>query len=131
MKTKNILITAALLGALSAGAGSPAFAQSADTQAEEKTPYVSSLYIQEMKPMQFRVSFKNPHENKLTVRIVDTNHNVLYSEYNTTSANYLKYFDLSPLSDGRYTFEITDGKEKYTQSFDIMTQTRRIATAKN
>ncbi|GAB3172666.1 DUF3244 domain-containing protein [Telluribacter humicola] len=131
MKTKNLFMTAALLGALSAGAGSNAFAQTADTKAEEAAPYVSSLYIQETKPMQFRVSFKNPLENKLTVRIVDTDNNVLYSDYTSTSANYLKYFDLSPLSDGRYTFEITDGKEKHIQSFDIMTQTRRIVTAKN
>jgi hypothetical protein len=81
--------------------------------------------------MQFRVSYKNPISKNVAVRILDTDKNVLFSENKRTETNYLKYFDLSTLIDGTYTFEITDGKEKATQSFDILTTTSRAVSSIN
>ena len=129
MKTKNILMTTALLGILLTGVTANAGAQSITKN--EKATSVSDLTVLQVKPMQFRVSFTNKQSRKLSVRIVDSESNVLYSENSNVPANYVKFFDLSPLLDGTYTFEITDGKEKYAQSFDILTQTRRVVSAKN
>ncbi|GAB2800600.1 hypothetical protein GCM10027275_53330 [Rhabdobacter roseus] len=133
MKTKNILTLAALMSALTTGLALEATAQvSSETSAESPVAKATSdLHVLQMKPMQFRVSYTNPKTNRLSVRIVDAEQRVLFSENKNVSTNYLKYFDLSPLLDGTYTFEITDGNEKYSQSFDIMTQTRRIVAAKN
>jgi hypothetical protein len=131
MKAKTILMSVALLGLLSTGSFEKAGAQTLEKSDSPKNASISDLSVLQVKPMQFRVSFNNKQSRKLSVRIVDTEKNVLYSENSNVSANYLKYFDLSPLLDGTYTFEVMDGKEKYSQSFDILTQTRRIVSAKN
>jgi hypothetical protein len=125
MKTKTIILTAALTSLLFSGT---TFSTNAQTTAtSDKTVSANNkLSIQEVKPMQFRVSYNKVESNIVSVRIMDTDKTVLFSENKRTDANYLKYFDLSTLLDGTYTFEITDGKEKYTQSFDILTKTSRV-----
>jgi hypothetical protein len=130
MKTKNTLIIAALTGLLLSGSAFNSNAQ--DNATSDKTETASTkLNILQVKPMQFRVSYKNPISKNVAVRILDTDKNVLFSENKRTETNYLKYFDLSTLIDGTYTFEITDGKEKATQSFDILTTTSRAVSSIN
>jgi hypothetical protein len=130
MKTKNTLIIAALTGLLLSGSALTVNAQT--TIATEKTETVSNkLTVLQIKPMQFRVSYNNPTAKNVAVRILDTDKNVLFQESKRVDSNYLKYFDLSTLMDGTYTFEITDGKEKATQSFDILTTTSRVVSSIN
>ncbi|TDE11340.1 hypothetical protein [Dyadobacter psychrotolerans] len=130
MKAKSIILTAALTGLLFSGS---AFTVNAQTNnASEKTVSASTkLSILEVKPMQFRVSYIKPESNAVIVRILDTDKNVLFAENKRTESNYLKYFDLSTLLDGTYTFEVTDGKEKYSQTFDILTKTSRVVSSIN
>ncbi|MCE7064186.1 hypothetical protein [Dyadobacter sp. CY326] len=130
MKTKNTLLIAALTGLLLSGSALTVNAQT--NIATEKTETVSNkLTVLQIKPMQFRVSYNNPASKNVAVRILDTDKNVLFSESRRVDNNYLKYFDLSTLMDGTYTFEITDGKEKATQSFDILTTTSRVVSSIN
>ncbi|MCE7071170.1 MULTISPECIES: hypothetical protein [Dyadobacter] len=130
MKTKNTLLIAALTGLLLSGSALTVHAQTAI--ATEKTETVSNkLTVLQIKPMQFRVSYNNPVSKNVAVRILDTDNNVLFSENRRVDNSYLKYFDLSTLMDGTYTFEITDGKEKATQSFDILTTTSRVVSSIN
>ncbi|MCF0042665.1 hypothetical protein [Dyadobacter fanqingshengii] len=130
MKTKNTLLIAALTGLLLSGSALTVNAQT--NIATEKTETVSNkLTVLQIKPMQFRVSYNNPTAKNVAVRILDTDKNVLFSESKRVDNNYLKYFDLSTLMDGTYTFEITDGKEKATQSFDILTTTSRVVSSIN
>jgi len=130
MKTKNTLLIAALTGLLLSGSALTVNAQT--NIATEKTETVSNkLTVLQIKPMQFRVSYNNPTSKNVAVRILDTDKNVLFSESRRVDNSYLKYFDLSTLMDGTYTFEITDGKEKATQSFDILTTTSRVVSSIN
>jgi len=130
MKTKNTLLIAALTGLLLSGSALTVNAQA--NIATEKTESVSNkLTVLQIKPMQFRVSYNNPVSKNVAVRILDTDKNVLFSESRRVDNSYLKYFDLSTLMDGTYTFEITDGKEKATQSFDILTTTSRVVSSIN
>jgi hypothetical protein len=130
MKTKNIILAAALTGLLFSGSTFTTNAQA--TATSDKTVSADNkLSVLEVKPMQFRVSYNKSQSNAVSVRILDTDKNVLFSESKRTDSNYLKYFDLSTLLDGTYTFEITDGKEKYTQSFDILTKTSRVVSSIN
>jgi len=131
MKTKNTLFAAALTGLLLSGSAFTCNAQQNDVTSEKSETVSENLSILQVKPMQFRVSYHNPQTKTVSVRILDTNKNVLFSESKNTENNYLKYFDLSTLMDGTYTFEITDGKEKASQSFDILTTTSRAVSSIN
>ncbi|MCE6992898.1 hypothetical protein [Dyadobacter sp. CY323] len=131
MKTKNTLIIAALTGLLFSGSTFTVNAQDTNASATQLETASSKLNVLQIKPMQFRLSYNNPVAKNLVVRILDTDKNVLYTENRRVETNYLKYFDLSTLVDGTYTFEITDGKEKATQSFDILTTTSRVVSSIN
>ena len=119
MKTKNTLLIAALTGLLLSGLALTANAQTNIATSEKTESASTKLTVLQIKPMQFRVSYNNPTSKNVAVRILDTDKNVLFQESKRVDNNSLKYFDLSTLMDGTYTFEITDGKEKATQSFDI------------
>ena len=131
MKTKNTLLIAALTGLLLSGSALTANAQTNIATSEKTESASTKLTVLQIKPMQFRVSYNNPTSKNVAVRILDTDRNVLFQESKRVDNNYLKYFDLSTLMDGTYTFEITDGKEKATQSFDILTTTSRVVSSIN
>lgn len=131
MKTKNTLIIAALTGLLLSGSAFAANAQDNIATADKTENASTKLTVLQVKPLQFRVSYNNPISKNVVVRILDNEKNVLFSENRKVENNYLKYFDLSTLMDGTYTFEITDGKEKTAQSFDILTTTSRVVSSIN
>ncbi|TLV03625.1 hypothetical protein [Dyadobacter luticola] len=128
MKTKNTLIITALTGLLLTGSAFNSNAQDKLATADKTETASSKLSVLQIKPMQFRVSYNNSISKNVVVRILDTDKNVLFSENRRVQNNYLKYFDLSTLVDGTYTFEITDGKEKASQTFDILTTTSRVVS---
>ena len=131
MKTKNTLIIAALTGVLLSGSAFAANAQNNFATADKTENASTKLTVLQVKPLQFRVSYNNPISKNVVVRILDNEKNVLFSENRKVENNYLKYFDLSTLMDGTYTFEITDGKEKAARSFDILTTTSRVVSSIN
>jgi len=131
MKTKNTLIIAAVTGLLLSGSAFAANAQDNFATADKTENASTKLTVLQVKPLQFRVSYNNPISKNVVVRILDNEKNVLFSENRKVENNYLKYFDLSTLMDGTYTFEITDGKEKTAQSFDILTTTSRVVSSIN
>lgn len=131
MKTKNTLIIAALTGLLLSGSAFTSNAQDNFATADKTVTASTKLTVLQVKPLQFRVSYNNPISKNVVVRILDNEKNVLFSENKRVENNYLKYFDLSTLMDGTYTFEITDGKEKTAQSFDILTTTSRVVSSIN
>lgn len=131
MKTKNTILTTALIGLLFSGSAFNSNAQANVTTSDKTASTENKLSILEVKPMQFRVSYNKVASNTVLVRILDTDKNILFSENKKADSNYLKYFDLSTLLDGTYTFEILDGKEKFSQSFDILTKTSRVVSSIN
>lgn len=131
MKIKNKFATVALASVLLSGLAFTSNAQTSTVSSEKTATASTKLSVLEIKPMQFRVSYILPESKTLLVRILDTNKNVLFTENKRAESTYLKYFDLSTLTDGTYTFEITDGKEKVSQSFDILTKTSRVVSSIN
>lgn len=131
MKNKTTFVTAALIGLLLSGSALTVNAQTAIATSEKTESANSKLSVLQVKPMQFRVAYNNAQSSNVIVRILDTDKNVLFTDSKRPESTYLKYFDLSTLLDGTYTFEITDGKEKYSQSFDILTKTSRVVSSLN
>jgi hypothetical protein len=131
MKTNRFIPIAALAGAFMTAAAPAAVAQN-HAPTETTTAQMadtSRLSVVQTRPMQFRVLFNKPQSPKIAVRILDSTGKILFNETKAVQSGYMRYFDLSPLQDGTYTFEIVDGQEKYNQSFDILTQTRRIVSS--
>lgn len=126
MKTKNTIVIA-LACLLFQGLAFTSNAQS-DTTYSEST-VTSKLSVHEVQSMQFRVCYYKPQSQTIIVRIMDMDKNILFSENKRSESTYVRYFDLSTLSDGSYTFEITDGKEKSSKTFDILTRTSRVVSS--
>jgi flagellar hook assembly protein FlgD len=76
----------------------------------------------------FKVHFLNHSENPVTVRLLDANNQVIYSE-SITAKNYLRKFDLENLSDGNYRFEISNGKQRIKKEVGLQTVTARSVQA--
>jgi hypothetical protein len=128
MKTANAITIAALTGLLVSAITAPVQAQVSNTLSKFTASVTSKLHVAQVKPMQFRVSYPTPQSKHVSLRILDIDKNILFSESKRLETHYLKHFDLSTLIDGTYTFELTDGKEKFSQSFDVSTKTSRVVS---
>jgi hypothetical protein len=121
MKILYAFATAFLLGTLGARAQTVKHA--------EHDAYFADFYVMQVKPMQFELSYKYPKTDRVLVRIKDEEQNVIFVEKTLIYKRYHKNFDLSVMKDGKYTFELTDGNEKFVQTFVVATTTQRMATA--
>lgn len=95
----------------------------------EPDAYFADFYVMQVKPMQFELSYKYPKTDHVLVRIKDEEQNIIFAEKTLVYKRYHKNFDLSVMKDGKYTFELTDGNEKFVQSFVVATKTQRMATS--
>ncbi len=130
MKTIKIISTMALLAALLTIPAPGANAQVNEvSETTTKLAETAKFLVVQTKPMQFKVVFDKPLSHKIAISILDSTGESLFTETRVVESGYLRYFDLSSLHDGTYTFVVVDGKEKYNQSFDILTQTRRIVSS--
>jgi hypothetical protein len=131
MKTVKFIPLVALMGTLMTAPLSGAMAQANEASAPASTEQAKSapFDVVQTKPMQFRVIYNAPQASKIVMRIVAANGDILFNETRSIQSGYVRYFDLATLADGTYTFELLDGQEKYDQSFDILTKTRRIVSS--
>ncbi|MCU0354465.1 MAG: hypothetical protein MUD08_12125 [Cytophagales bacterium] len=72
----------------------------------------------------FKVHFVNNTGKAVTVKLLDAGRNVLYTE-SVSAKNYIRKFDLEPLGDGKYQFEITGGGQTVVRQVDLQTVTAR------
>lgn len=94
------------------------------------TEKVTNLSVQDLGSLRFKVAFENPARQKAQIYLLDTDNNVYFNDYATGDAQYVKAFDLSNLADGKYTFVVASGSDKFTKEFAIKTETfRGIALA--
>lgn len=132
MKTTKVIIglMAAWIVA-NAATIEPAHAGMTNTNTQEKpTEQKLEVKIDEVRQLVFRVLMNNPSRQKVQILIKDADNNILHEQTPGNDERYIRRFNLSTLADGTYTFEIGSGKDKYTQSFQILTQTNRLALAK-
>lgn len=130
MKTTKMMI--GLVAAWLAVA--PVATNAAGVQEEPKATASTNLTVKinEVGKLVFRVKVENLTRKKVNIQIKDAESNILFEQYGASEMQYLRNFDLSKLADGTYTFEVNAGKEKYSQSFQILTETNRtVSVAKN
>lgn len=112
----------------------PVATNAAGVQEEPKATASTNLTVKinEVGKLVFRVKVENLTRKKVNIQIKDAESNILFEQYGASELQYLRNFDLSKLADGTYTFEVNAGKEKYSQSFQILTETNRtVSVAKN
>ena len=67
--------------------------------------------------------------NKLSIVIRGYDHTPIYTEFQNNGHDYMRTFDLSTLTDGEYTFEISNGEETIKKTFTIETTMARMVSS--
>jgi len=92
----------------------------------------TNLSVQDMGSLRLKLAIENPLRQKTKIYLMDKDNNVLFDEYSLSSMKYIKFFDLSNLADGNYTFVVESGKDKMKKDFSISTKTLRdVSLASN
>ncbi len=115
---KKVILSLAILLGVSFGAESFAGEGSGD----------KAVRLSPLKDARFRLAFNSPDQRSL-ISIRDESGRVLYNETVARNIAYLKVFDFSTLVDGKYTLEVSSGKDKVLKPFEIQTSTTRSITA--
>ncbi|GAB3932232.1 hypothetical protein [Larkinella terrae] len=117
MKTIARTASALLLGALLL-IGTTSFAQSAP----ENKPFQVATYPS-ANPLKVWVNIQNNDpKSKIVVRLRDKDNHIVYAGSMPRHLDkYRQRFDMSEMTDGSYTFQITNGKETVEKSFQLKT----------
>ena len=128
---KNVFTTSVLLIIFFMLLSSAVSAQEKMTTEKHETAFYSDFYVMQVKPMQFQITYHFPVNDRVRLRILDANRNILFGENAMVYKKYEKHFDLSVFADGKYTFELVDGKDTFVHSISVLTKTTRTVTVKN
>jgi hypothetical protein len=126
----NALAGAALLSLLTftgAAAQSHAYAHHFDKPVPTKIYKPHSLKVavyQVENTAKFKVHFENYDASPVVLRIRGANNKVLHEEV-VREGKYIRKFDLAPMADGDYTFEIANGKENISKTIQLQTLSAR------
>lgn len=120
MKTKllsSLLLSASLLG----------FSGNASAQTDPSGTFQAACYpIQHS--LRCRLFFDNPEAKPVTIIIRDAKGQKQHEETLYKLAKFNRAYNLAPLGDGTYTFEVSQGKTLYTQDFTVeTTHSRQVA----
>ena len=131
--TKKIMKTLALVLAIVSATATEGMAQAKATSGKiSSIAKVSNLSVEDMGSLRFKLAFENPLRQKTKIYLLDKDNNVLFDEYASGNAQYVRAFNLSNLIDGEYTFVVESGKDRLTKDFAISTKTfRGISLANN
>ncbi len=130
MKTIVRTVNALLLGALLL-VGNTSFAQNSSND----KPFLVATYPS-ANPMKLWMNVqRNDPKCKIVVRLLDEKNRLVYSGTMPRSRDkYRQRFDMSSMTDGTYTLQITDGRETVEKSFQVKTSgimersTQRVLT---
>jgi hypothetical protein len=75
--------------------------------------------------LKFRAIVINPSRRDLLITIRNDQNKIVYQDEMKNTPKYIRKFDLSSLGDGQYSFEVSNEKETYQQSFTVTTVTAR------
>lgn len=123
---KRIILVAAVWMGVSAA--NLVTANTINPSTELRTDATVDVSVETFKDMKFKLTVKNL-SNRSYIAIKRATGEVLYSEYAGKTENYTKVFDLSNLSDGKYTFVVETGNGNMEKPFTITTETTRTVTA--
>ncbi len=124
MKTLVKTIAIALFSVLSVAT----FANNENNNPTKTQTFKVGMY-QTTNTLRMNVLVEKVVGKKLTVVLKDADGKVLSQEIISKGSNsYFGKFDMSNLSDGKYTFEITDGTEKIVKQVNLETSTPAEST---
>ncbi len=78
-------------------------------------------------PMKVKLCFENPALEKVVLMVKNDAGHVVYSNSLGHSRKYVGLIDMSALGDGDYTVLLQSKSGRYTQPFQLRTQTSRLA----
>lgn len=78
-------------------------------------------------PLKVKVCFENPAQERVLLTVKDETGNVVYSGSVGHQRKYVGLIDMSALGDGDYTVLLESKSGRYTQPFQLRTQTSRLA----
>ncbi len=94
---------------------------------EPKASKLQSTFFQIPNSLKFK-AIATGCGNKFSIVIRGYDHTPIYSEFQTNGQDYMRTFDLSTLTDGEYTFEISNGEETIKKTFTIETTMARMVS---
>lgn len=131
ISVKTLLVALSASAALTLAGTTSATAQSA-TQAVASANPLKPRVTRVGETLNFEVRFENPNADRISVDIQDDRSNNLFRDVAHSNApRYARRFDLSGLEDGTYTFVISNGKDRYTESFELRTQVQTSRSVLN
>jgi hypothetical protein len=119
-----ILVAAVWMGVSSANLVT---ANNINPSTEVRTDETVAMNVETFKDMKFKLTVKNL-TNRTYIAIKRATGEIMYSEYASKTENYSKVFDLSNLSDGKYSFVVESGSDNLEKPFTITTETTRTVT---
>jgi len=122
---KRIILVAAVWMGVSAA--NLATANTINPSTEVRTDETVDMNVETFKDMKFKLTIKNL-SNRAYIAIKRATGEIMYSEYASKSDSYSKVFDLSNLSDGKYSFVVETGNGNVEKPFTITTETTRTVT---
>jgi hypothetical protein len=75
----------------------------------------------------FRLIFSNLQGGAVDICIRNNNREIIYHEHLKNGKQYYRTFDMSPVGDGIYTFELSTTRHQYIRSVQLRTQSNRQA----
>lgn len=85
----------------------------------EDQAYVFNNYVKFPEERKLLVKFNNQIDEPVTLRISDSNGNILHEEANIKTENYTALFNLSKLTKGSYNMSLTSGTYSNTQKIQL------------
>ncbi len=126
-----MMLTLATLVVASLGLMTPATAATrADKPKKTEAAPKLNVTIETFGGTKFRLTLADQVDSKVMVLVRSEDASEILYKSALSSLNG-KVFDLSPLADGTYVFEVAAGDRKFTQTFELKTQINRVALAKN
>jgi len=127
---KNILLGFSTLAVAALSLTAPVAAARRDVPRKTEAAPKLNVMVETFEGLKFRLTLAEPAESRVlvTVRNIEGGDILYKSQLNSLNG---RVFDLSPLADGTYVFEVVSGNRKFTHSFELKTQVNRVAVAKN
>ncbi|QHT71087.1 hypothetical protein GXP67_32760 [Rhodocytophaga rosea] len=128
---RNLVAAFALAFTLFAGNASAQSVQFADNAAihTQTSDQFKVAVFPVQNSLTMKVLFENPAQEKVTVMIKNSDHEVVYKKEVGKVAIFNGKFDVSKMTDGTYTMVIESKHQSYSNAFSVETYQERIARA--
>jgi hypothetical protein len=112
-------------------ASETAYAQKqASFQTIDSTPAEPGIFQANIFPsadrLVLKIVFINPAKEAVRLQVRNSDRELVYERIISETGQYNSKFNVSELPDGKYVFEVKTAKKRFSQPFEISTQTARL-----